>query len=143
VTLDFISPNLEEAEALIQNVPDNIYLINEENVEERALAAAGKLYGKLAKNVLITAGKFGVAFKNSTEHFWVPAFTLPEDKFKSSVGAGDSFVAGFAMYLEEHPGDFQNAIKFGMACGAAQCETYEPGNLIKERALEIFETGRA
>ncbi|MEN9735768.1 MAG: hypothetical protein RL129_478 [Actinomycetota bacterium] len=143
VILDFISPNLDEAEALINNTPDNVYLVDEINIQERAMAAADKLQGKIAKTVLITSGKFGVALKTESEHVWIPAYTLPDEKFKSSVGAGDSFVAGFAMYLEENPNQLQKAIQFGMACAAAQCETFEPGNLIKNRALEIFETGRA
>lgn len=143
VILDFISPNLEEAEALINNTPDNIYLVDETNIKERAMAAADKLQGKIAKTVLITSGKFGVAIKTNNEHNWIPAYTLPQEKFKSSVGAGDSFVAGFAMYLEDNPNQIQRAIQFGMACAAAQCETFEPGNLIKDRALEIFEMGRS
>lgn len=141
--LDFISPNLDEAEALISNTSESVYLVDDSNIKERAMDAALKLQGLVSKTVIITSGKFGVALKTEKLHKWIDAFTLPEDNFKSSVGAGDSFVAGFTFYLDEHPDQIERAIEFGMACGAAQCETFEPGNLIKERALEIFNEGQA
>jgi fructose-1-phosphate kinase PfkB-like protein len=106
------------------------------------MSAAAILHGEVARNVLITSGKFGVAFKNDSQHTWYPAYTLPKERFKSSVGAGDSFVAGFTMSLDVDPEEFGRAVRFGMACAAAQCETFEPGNLLKSRALEIFESGK-
>lgn len=141
--LDFITPNLDEAEALINGSATSLYVENDSNVPERALAAADALYESVGKTVMVTGGKHGIALKSKHAREWIPAYTLPLDKFKSAVGAGDSFVAGFAIYLEQHSHDLVQSVKFGMACAAAQCETFEPGNLKKDRALAIFESGKA
>lgn len=141
--LDFVTPNLEEAEALVHGYSTDLYVVNDEDVEARALAAADALFNSVASTVLITCGKHGVAVKSAGVSEWIPAYLVSDEKFKSSVGAGDSFVAGFATYLEQHSHDLVQAVKFGMSCAAAQCETYEPGNLSKQRAYEIFEAGRA
>ena len=141
--LDFITPNLDEAEALINNTSGDVYVVDDTDIEKRAMAAAEKLYGTVAHTVMITTGKHGIALKTEKEHLWIPAYTVSDSAFKSSVGAGDSFVAGFVTYLEQNPGEFESAIRFGMSTAAAQCETFEPGNLKKDRALEIFKAGRA
>lgn len=144
--LDFISPNLEEAEAIIGNKSGELFIPNNKDVEERALAAAEKLFNKVAKNIIVTAGAQGCAFKNEDEHFWLPAYEIALDKFKSAVGAGDSFVAGFAMNYEKNtkePSETINwkvAIKYGMATAAASCETYRAGGFKKKRVLEIFDS---
>jgi len=60
------------------------------------------------------------------------------------VGAGDSFVAGFAIYYETHQTEtnWKEAIKYGMATAAASCETYRAGGFEKARVLEILNGGR-
>ena len=141
--LDIISPNLDEAESLINSSSNAISSSDGPKIKERALLAAERLQGKVAKIALVTAGEHGVAVKSDTEHFFIEAYALSKAQFKSSVGAGDSFVAGFSIQYEKDESDLKTAIKFGMACAAAQCETYEPGNLVKNRALEIFEKGHA
>jgi fructose-1-phosphate kinase PfkB-like protein len=104
------------------------------------MAAAEALYSNLAKNVLVTAGSHGCAFKNDSEHWWLPAYVIPADRYKSAVGAGDSFVAGFAMYVEKHSSaiNWQTAVRYGMATAAASCETYRAGGFEKSRVLEIL-----
>ncbi len=138
--VDFISPNVEEAEALINKTSGDLFVPNNENIPERAMAAAQALHGEVAHNVIVTGGAHGCAFKNAEEHWWLPAYTIPTDCYKSAVGAGDSFVAGFAMYLEGHSANpnWQTAIKYGMATAAASCETYRAGGFEKSRVLEIL-----
>jgi len=142
--LDFISPNLEEAEAIIENKLGDLFIPDNKDVEKRALAAAEKLFNKVAKNVIVTAGAQGCAFKNEDEHFWLPAYKIDSDKYKSAVGAGDSFVAGFAMNYEKNTKEpsqkinWKSAIKYGMATAAASCETYRAGGFEKKRVLGIL-----
>jgi 1-phosphofructokinase family hexose kinase len=135
---DFITPNLNEAETLLANASEAIYIPDNENIKERSLIAAEKLFNKVSKTVIVTAGAFGVALKSENLHKWFPAFKVSEERFKSSVGAGDAFVAGFATQLEKTPDEIEQAIRFGMATAAAQCETFEPGILIEERVLQIL-----
>lgn len=141
--LDFISPNLEEAEAMISNKSGDLFVPNDENVSKRALAAAEALFNKVGKNIIVTAGAHGCAFKNADEHWWLPAFVISPDQYKSAVGAGDSFVAGFAIYYETHQSEtnWEEAIKYGMATAAASCETYRAGGFEKSRVLEILSGG--
>jgi len=138
--LDFISPNLEEAEAMISNKSGDLFVPNDDNVSMRALAAAEALFGQVGKNIIVTAGAHGCAFKNADEHWWLPAFIISPDRYKSAVGAGDSFVAGFAIYYETHQPEtnWKEAIKYGMATAAASCETYRAGGFEKARVLEIL-----
>lgn len=144
--LDFISPNLEEAEAMISNKSGDLFTPNDEHVSQRALAAADALFNKVGKNIIVTAGAHGCAFKNANEHWWLPAIIIPAEHYKSAVGAGDSFVAGFGIYYETHQMDasgvnWKEATKYGMATAAASCETYRAGGFEKARALEIFMAG--
>jgi len=142
--LDFISPNLEEAEAMISNKTGDLFIPNDVNVSERALAAAAALFNKVGKNIIITAGAHGCAFKNENEQWWLPAFIVSPDRYKSAVGAGDSFVAGFAIYYETHRNEinWKEAVKYGMATAAASCETYRAGGFEKARVLEILGSGK-
>jgi 1-phosphofructokinase family hexose kinase len=142
--LDIISPNLEEAEAMISNNSGNLFEPNDVNVSERALAAAEALFNKIGKNIIVTAGAHGCAFKNVDEHWWLPAFVIPPDCYRSAVGAGDSFVAGLAIYYETHGSEstWRDRISFGMATAAASCETYRAGGFEKARVLEILSGGR-
>lgn len=142
--LDFISPNLEEAEAMISNRSGDLFIPSDENVSQRALAAADALFNKVGRNIIVTAGAHGCAFKNANEHWWLPAFIILADNYKSAVGAGDSFAAGFGIYYETHQTDasgvnWKEAIRYGMATAAASCETYRAGGFEKARALEILE----
>ena len=139
---DFISPNLDEAEALINDSSEAVYIPDATNIEKRALDAAKKLQNVVSTAVFVTAGSHGIAIKTDEIHTWIPAYTVPKERFKSAVGAGDCFVAGFTTHFES-TGNLEESVKFGMATAAAQCETYEPGNLNKDRALEIFRLGRA
>ncbi len=138
--LDIISPNLEEAEAMMSNNSGDLFEPNDINVRERALAAAEALFNKIGKNIIVTAGAHGCAFKNADEHWWLPAFVIPPDRYKSAVGAGDCFVAGLAIYYETHRSEstWRERIRFGMATAAASCETYRAGGFEKARVLEIL-----
>lgn len=138
--VDFISPNLEEAEALIHGTSGDLFIPSEENIEERAMQACEKLFNVISKNVIVTAGKFGCAFKNADEHWWLPAYAISPDRYKSAVGAGDSWVAGFASYVSENPKDFswKTAVRYGMASGASSTETFRAGGIEKARVFELL-----
>lgn len=143
VLLDFISPNLEEAEAMIYGRPGDLLIPNNENVPSRALAAAQLLYKTVSSTVFVTAGAHGVAFKNANEHWWIDAYSTSPDRYKSAVGAGDSFVAGIAFYYDTHiasgsPINWKRAIQYGMATAAASTETYRAGGFEHSRVIEIL-----
>jgi 6-phosphofructokinase 2 len=70
----------------------------------------------------------------------------PEVKRKSTVGAGDSMVAGIVYYLSMGK-DIMNAVKFGVACGTAAtmnsgtelCRKFNADNLYKIIKSEVMQ----
>lgn len=138
--LDIITPNLEEAEAFISGDTGNFFMINNENIQERAMSVADKLQAEVAMQVFITAGEHGCAFNNGSEKWFLPAYKVKPWLYRSAVGAGDSFVAGLASYLQNnmHAVNWQDCARFAMATAAASCESFLAGGVKKERVYEIL-----
>ena len=65
------------------------------------------------KNVIITLGEKGAYFANIKESFHIDAFDLG-NKVVDATGAGDGFVAGFAVALTEKK-KISEAIQFANA----------------------------
>ena len=94
----------------------------------------------MCQQVFITAGKHGCAFNNGTESWFLPGYKIEDSQYKSAVGAGDSFVAGLATYLESKSDtiDWKDCASFAMATAAASCETFLAGGVDVNRVNEIF-----
>ena len=102
----FIKPNKQEIE--------QIFNIECNSIEDISYYSQ-KLIDLGAQNVAVTLGKDGVLFKNKDTEIYMKA---PNGKVLNTVGAGDSFVAGFiAGYLKNN--DFTFALKLGTAAGSA------------------------
>ncbi len=116
-----IKPNEEEIKAFFKG----------SNEEYKALAE--KLNSAGAENVMISLGKDGVYFSGSGESFYVKA---PEITPVSTIGAGDSTIAGFVAGLER--GYFlSDAVSLAVATGSAACLT-EGTNPPKAEDIEIL-----
>ncbi len=72
--------------------------------------------------------------------FFLFDIEIEDSQYKSAVGAGDSFVAGLATYLESKGGttDWKDCASFAMATATASCETYLAGGVDVNRVNEIF-----
>lgn len=98
-----------------------------------------KLYGKKlqemgAKNVLVSRGKNGAALLD--ENGKLHTTQNVEGKIVSSVGCGDSMVAGFlAGYYKS--GDYSYALKLGSACGNATA--FSPNLATKEEIDKMLQ----
>lgn len=98
-----------------------------------------KLYGKKlqemgAKNVLVSRGKNGAALLD--ENGELHTTDNVEGKIVSSVGCGDSMVAGFlAGYYKS--GDYSYALKLGSACGNATA--FSPNLATKEEIDKMLQ----
>lgn len=98
-----------------------------------------KLYGKKlqemgAKNVLVSRGKNGAALLD--ENGELHTTENVEGKIVSSVGCGDSMVAGFlAGYYKS--GDYSYALKLGSACGNATA--FSPNLATKEEIDKMLQ----
>lgn len=88
----------------------------ETKTDEQIVEYAKKLQELGAQNVLVSRGKDGATLID--ENGGVTTVENVEGKPVSSVGCGDSMVAGFiAGYIEN--GDYSYALRLGMACGNA------------------------
>lgn len=143
VNPDVITPNLDEAEACL-GLTDagvmNSHALDDDEARGRADRAARHLVERGARIALVTAGGAGVAVATRDAHAWVSAVTVD---VVSTVGAGDSFVAGFA-HTWQHSGmneDFATiveAVRSGVACAAASCEQVLAGGVVRARYSELL-----
>jgi len=116
------------AEAMQRYTISNAYLLKPNLNELSMLAAKEELHGDeiasaaraiISKNicevVLVSMGAAGALLvtKNITEQFMAPPV-----KRKSTVGAGDSMLAGIVLFLQQGK-DIKDAVRFGIACGTA------------------------
>lgn len=82
---------------------------------EDALFYGKKLVELGAKNVIVSLADKGAVFINSD---FAVSSTVPKGELKSSVGAGDSMVAGF-LSKSLNNGDLKEAFRYSVASGSA------------------------
>lgn len=96
---------------------------------EEILEGARELNRLGAKNVIISLGGDGAAFVNEEETF---VATAPKGEVKSTVGSGDSMVAGFlSEYIKSQNAEL--AFRYGVAAGSATAFSHD---LCKKREVE-------
>ena len=140
---DIATPNLDEAEAALEAEAAHVMDSGDlavELVRPRAERAALALCERGAVRALVTAGSAGVAIAYGTDVSWVPAYPV---KAVSTVGAGDSFVAGLAFELSQAGNagtsvDWLQAVRVGVATAAASCELVRAGGAQADRIREIL-----
>ncbi|MGG0716925.1 1-phosphofructokinase [Robertmurraya massiliosenegalensis] len=99
---------------------------------EQAIPFARKLVDMGAQNVIVSLADKGAIFVNEKVTF---ISNTPKGKLRSSVGAGDSMVAGFiAKY--ERGGDYEESFRFSVACGSATA--FSLGLCTKEKVEEVL-----
>ncbi|MFO0415389.1 MAG: 1-phosphofructokinase family hexose kinase [Bacteroidota bacterium] len=102
-----LKPNIGELSKMLE--VDNL---KKEDVPEAARQAIRDGYAEM---LAVSMGADGAWLITSTEQHYCKA---PAVEMKSTVGAGDSMVAGIAFMLErERP--LEEVIRFGVACGSA------------------------
>lgn len=109
---------LEEGVYLIKpNLRELALLVGEEQLEpEHAVDFARELIDSGGSEVIVVSmGAMGALLVTKTG---VLKITPPELEIKSTVGAGDSLVAGIVLSLDEGK-SIEEAIQFGVACGSA------------------------
>jgi 6-phosphofructokinase 2 len=100
-----IKPNIHEFNRLAEK--------NMKDVEE--LCRAAEPYLEFIDRVVISAGARGAVGVSRQERYHV---VPPKVNVKSSMGAGDSLLAGFIFALNEGA-SFKDALALGVACGTA------------------------
>ena len=140
---DVVTPNLDEAEALLAAADAHVMQSHEldaETIRPRAEAAARELVRRGAVRAFVTGGAAGVAMAHADEVQWLPAFPV---QAVSTVGAGDSFVAGLAAEWSrgataDREVDWLRALRLGIASAAASVEVVRAGGAQADRIDEIL-----
>lgn len=119
-----IKPNEEELSR---------YLGKCDSVEE-IIRAAGELCSRGVENVLVSLGAHGAVLARGEGCYLVDA---PEVQVSSTVGAGDSSIAGFiSAYLDGEDGE--GMLKRAVAFGSAACMTFGTTAPTKESINELL-----
>lgn len=132
---DLISPNLSEAEGLLDGTTSEQVDETGDDIAERAVRAAIELHRRGAVRAVVTAGSSGAALSTDAGTWW---FTAPRAVVVSPIGAGDSFVGGAAPLLE-NPGSTDDValVIRGMATASASCEQELAGGVDPVRVTEL------
>jgi len=118
-----IKPNIHEFGRLVAN--------NVSSVEE--IINYAKPYQNIVEYIVVSMGARGVVGINRNEYY---SAAPPKIKVRSSVGAGDSLVAGIVYAMSEGK-KFEDAIAMGVACGTASA--LNSGNkLCRREDVEII-----
>lgn len=143
---DVVTPNLDEAEAALAETSAHVMdaqAHDEDAARARAERAALALCERGATRAFVTAGAAGVAFAHEADVSWLPAHRVDA---VSTVGAGDSFVAGLAhVWTSTAAGedvDWAMAVRFGIATSASSCENVRAGGIDPARVEAIMESLR-
>ncbi len=119
-----VKPNKEELEEMF-----NVKINNDDEL----IVYAKKLIDLGSKNVIVSLGKDGALLV--TKEGIILKLPSPKGKVISTVGAGDSLVAGFIYeYLKTK--DVVLSFKKGIACGSAS--VFSNGLLTKKMVDELF-----
>ena len=104
--------------------------------KETATSAAKKIiYNKQAEIVVISMGAEGALLVTDS---MVEHIIAPEVNIKSTVGAGDSMVAGIVMALAAKS-TIKEAVQYGIACGTAATMCEGTGLCSKDDAMQLFQ----
>ncbi len=121
-----IKPNVQEVEESLQV---------KVNCVEDIITYAKQLQTLGAQNVLVSRGKYGSLLL--TQDGEIIEMGVADGEVLSSIGAGDSMIAGFmAKYLETK--DFKDALIFGTACGGATAFT--KGIATSAKILAVYDS---
>ena len=119
------------------NLPELSFLTGIKNLDKNKVEemASSILQSQKCEAMVVSLGPDGAMLvsKNVTRH--IPS---PKVEKKSTVGAGDSMVAGMVLKLSQNK-DFLEAAQFGVACGTAATMNTGTELCKKEDAEKLFE----
>jgi len=129
---------VEEGVFLLKpNIGELAFLVGKEKLEETDVDQAAQLIisqGK-AEVVVVSLGSQGAVLFSASEKIRIEA---PVVEVKSTVGAGDSMVAGMVSVLVKG-GDYKKVLSMGIACGSATTMAEGTGLFTIENAKHLFD----
>lgn len=120
-----IKPNRQEVSGILNR---------EINNSDDALRAANELRGLGAEIAIVSLGEQGAVVATPQGSL---LGTPPEIAVKSTVGSGDSFLAGWTV-SEVQGKDPADCLRLAIACGAANCSAENPGEIYRSTVYELI-----
>jgi len=129
---------VEEGVFLLKpNIGELAFLVGKDKLEETDVDQAAHLIisqGK-AEIVVVSLGSQGAVLFSAIEKIMIEA---PHVEVKSTVGAGDSMVAGMVSVLVKG-GGYKEVLSMGIACGSATTMTEGTGLFTTENVKHLFD----
>lgn len=100
-----------------------------------APAVAEELRARFGLGLALVTGGANGAVLATPEGAWRAA--APKIDVVSAVGSGDSLTAAFVWELDENPGDYESALAWGVAAGAANALTPTPASCTREQIAQM------
>lgn len=110
-------------------------IAGEKSLDIKNIIEIGKELSFYVDHVLISIGKDGLLYVSKDKHYIA---NVPNVEVKSTVGAGDTTLAGFVYGLCNNF-DLQDCIKFSAACGTASVTLDGTSCIKKHNALKYIE----
>lgn len=120
------------------NIGELCKMLNVEWLDKEEIPAAAQqaIRDGCAEIIVVSMGSTGAwLVTHNEEHF----YTAPEVEKKSTVGAGDSMVAGIIYMLEQHK-PLNQALAFGVACGTAATMNEGTQLFNKDDVHQLYQT---
>lgn len=130
---DVVSPNLQEAEALVLGTAGEVVEPSGPDIVGRAAAAAEGLVAAGARAAIVSAGSHGAALCGAGVLLWCES---PAVSVVNPIGAGDALVGGLVHALEAGR-DLADAAAFAIAVASASCEDPLAGGIDPVRVDEL------
>jgi 1-phosphofructokinase family hexose kinase len=111
------------------------HLANVENMDESFIVEYAKKLSQFATHVLVSRGDKGLLYVGEGQ---LLQCDVPKVEVKSTVGAGDTTLAGFIHALSQQK-DIAYCVQFAAACGTASVLLEGTGVITRESADEMFE----
>ena len=134
---DSLSIALEEGVFLIKpNAGELAALVGKEELghSDLDMAAQQLISEGKATLIVVSLGAQGAILYSKTEKIQLPS---PVVKVRSTVGAGDSMVAGMVSVLAQQ-GDMEHVLQMGIACGSATTMAEGTGLFAKKDVDRLF-----
>jgi len=136
-TEDALQPALEEGVYMIKpNIGELSRLVGKEELQSDEIEPAARdLINKgKCEIVVVSLGASGAMLVSKEQVFKIPA---PAVKIKSTVGAGDSLVAGIIFSISNEK-NLREALQYGVACGTAATLNNGTGLCRKEDVERLY-----
>lgn len=136
-----------EGEKLINAISEGVYMVKPNLAELEHIVGAslktkadilkgcGKLLDAGAKNVLLSLGGEGAILTDGTNSYFCKSANVAVN---STVGAGDSMVAGFSVMLERGA-DKEEMLRCAVAAGTASVTTPGTNLFYRDKYEEIYD----